>query len=88
MENVLRMRLRVRWRARLIDLFNENEMKGFRCCANRFLKSKRRQRRFPVACRGRGACESARNKSQGTNILHIACKMSALAFLYNKCTCA
>ena len=86
MENVLRMHLRARCYARLIDLFNEKEMKGFRSCQNRFLTSKRRQRRFLARRRGREACATRGSSGQGTGIRRIACKMSVLAFVDSKCT--
>ena len=80
------MRLRVRWRARLIDLLNAIEIKGFRSCQNHFPKSQRRQRRFLACRRGRGACATRGSSGQGTGIRHIACKMSVLAFDDSKCT--
>ncbi len=86
MENLLSMRLRVRWRARLIDLLNAKEMKGFRSCQNRIPKSKRRQRRFLACHRGREACATRGSSGQGTGIPRIACKMSVLAFDDSKCT--
>jgi hypothetical protein len=42
MEIALRMHLHARYYARLIDLFNAKEMKGFKSCQNRFLTSRRR----------------------------------------------
>ena len=80
------MRLRVRWRARLIDLLNVIEMKGFRRRQNHFPKSKRRRRRFLACRRGRGACATRGSSGQGTGIRRIACKMSVLAFHDSKCT--
>ena len=86
MENVLRMRLRVRWRARLTDLLNAKEMKGFKSFQNRFPMRERRQRRVLACRRGRGACATRGSSGQGTGIRRIACKMSVLAFVDNKCT--
>jgi len=87
MENVLRMRLRVRWRARLIDLLNALQMKGFRSCQNHFPKSNRRRRRFLACRRGRGACATRGSSGQDTGIRRIACIMSELVCACNKCTC-
>ena len=86
MENVLRMHLRARCYARLIDLFNAKEMKGFRCCQNRLMMSKGHQSLFAAGRRGRGACATRGSSGQGTGIRHIACKMSVLAFDDSKCT--
>ncbi len=86
MENVLGMHLRALCYARLIDLFNAKEMKGFRGSQNHFLTSKRRQSRFATANRGRAACGSCGSSAQGTRRRHIACKMSILSYNNNKCT--
>ncbi len=49
MENVLRMRLRVRWRARLIDLLLFKQTKGCRMHRARFLERGRHLRHFLAA---------------------------------------
>ena len=51
MENVLRMWLRMRWRARLIDLLNKKQMKGCNLSQNRLWDLRRRLRHF-LAARG------------------------------------
>ena len=51
MENVLRMCLRVRWRARLIDVVNRKQMKGCKLNQTRLGDQRRRLRHF-LAARG------------------------------------
>ena len=74
MEIVLRMRLRVRLRARLIDLLHNTQMKGCKLSQNRWRDLRRGLRRFQAGCRGRAACERGSNIAQGINARRTASK--------------
>ena len=73
MENILRMRMRVRWWARLIDLLLYKRTKGCRIHRARFLERGRHLRHF-LAARGAPNVEerSAVGKMRGAHLLLLA----------------
>jgi hypothetical protein len=73
MENVLRMRLRVRWRAHLIDLLHNKRTKGCKLSQSRLGDQMRRWRQF-VAARGAPNVEerSAVGQMRGAHRLLLA----------------